>query len=70
MFHGSIRNRGLESSDWLCTVATKSSYPDIGVCEINPLTGVGRGDMIVGIVAIPVGGDCSKNGGVVVAIAM
>ena len=62
-------NRGLASSEWFCTVPTKSSYPDMGVCEMNPLTGVGIGESTVGMAAgSPLGGDCSKNGGVVVVM--
>lgn len=69
VFHGSIEKRGLASASELSrTVRTKSSYPDMGVCEMKPLTGVGSGDRPCGSAdGIPFGGDCSKNGGVVVA---
>ena len=44
--------RGLDSSDPALDEAANSSYPDIGVAEINPFTidaGVGSGDNIVDI---------------------
>jgi hypothetical protein len=46
---------------------TKSSYPDMGVEVMNPLTmlpGVGNGERSVGGCGIVCGGDWSKKGGV------
>lgn len=44
--------RGLDSSDSALVDAANSSYPDMGVSEMNPFTieaGVGRGETIDGI---------------------
>lgn len=60
--------KGLVSGSDAPPDRTKSSYPDIGVEVMNPLTmlpGVGNGERSVGGCGIVFGGDWSKNGGVV-----
>lgn len=60
-------NWGLSVSVGSRTVLTKSSYPDIGVEDTNPLmlvTGVGSGDMRLGACGNVLTGDWAKNGGV------
>jgi hypothetical protein len=64
--HGSIMN-GLASGSDCPPDRTKSSYPDMGVDVMNPLTicpGVGSGERTVGRCGIEFEGDWSKNGGV------
>jgi hypothetical protein len=70
--HGSIMNLGLVLfSELSRAVLAKSSYPDMGVCDTNPLTGVGSGDRAVGSVdGMPFVGDWSKKEGDVVEIGM